>query len=176
MLDKSRVTKQIYSYERKPYICQIRWIQYRNVTNYVLYSYRARTLKYFYWPLQGGASFVNHLCYSCLVLLCFHVRLFVDALRSPVEKGLISWLSFMMSNCDVVTFPFVSWIRCGAWLYLFLIFALFLLSLFGSFKLLKRRFIYYEAKWGLSFYVNCLIINMKFLALLPQTRWKLTHN
>ena len=37
MLDKSKVTKQIYSYkyEWKPYICPIRWIKYHNVTNYV---------------------------------------------------------------------------------------------------------------------------------------------
>ena len=32
----------------------------------------------------------------------------------------------MMSNCDVCTFPLVSWIRCCVWLYRFLIFALFL--------------------------------------------------
>ena len=38
-----------------------------------------------------------------------------------------SWLSFVMSICDFVTFPLVSWVRCGAWLYRFLIFALFLL-------------------------------------------------
>ena len=31
-----------------------------------------------------------------------------------------------MSTCEVVTFPLVSWVRCGAWLYWFLIFALFL--------------------------------------------------
>ena len=38
MLDKSRVMKQIYSkkYEWKPYICQIRWKKYHNVTNYVI--------------------------------------------------------------------------------------------------------------------------------------------
>ena len=55
-----------------------------------------------------------HLCYFCLVLLCFHARLFVDALWSPAGKGLTSWLSFVMSTCDVVTFPFVSWVRCEA--------------------------------------------------------------
>ena len=43
-------------------------------------------------------------------LLRFHARLFVDALRSPAGKGLTSWLSFVMSNCDVVTFPLVSWV------------------------------------------------------------------
>ena len=76
--------------------------------------------KIFYWPFQGGASFVDH-------LLCFRARLFIDALwRSPTGKWLTSWLSFVMSNCDVVTFPLVSWVRCGAWLYIFFIFALFL--------------------------------------------------
>ena len=63
---------------------------------------------------QGGASFVDHLCYFCLVLLCFHVRLFVDALWSPAGKGLTSRLSFVMSNFDVVTFPLVTPLRCGA--------------------------------------------------------------
>ena len=53
---------------------------------------------------------MDHLCYFCLVLLCFHVRLFVDALWSPAGKGLTSWFSFVMSNCDVVTFPLVSWV------------------------------------------------------------------
>ena len=52
---------------------------------------------------------MDHLCYFCLVLLCFHARLFVDALWSPAGKGLTSWLSFVMSNCDVVTFSLVSW-------------------------------------------------------------------
>ena len=77
--------------------------------------------KYFYWPFQGDASSVDHLCFFCLFLLCFHVRLFVDAFWSPAKKRLTSWLSFVMSNCGVVTFPLVSWVRCGAWLYRFLI-------------------------------------------------------
>ena len=57
---------------------------------------------------------MDHLCYFCPVLLCFHVCLFVDALWSPAGKGPTSWLSFVMSNCDVVTFPFVSCVRSGA--------------------------------------------------------------
>ena len=57
---------------------------------------------------------MDHSCYFCLVLLCFHEPLFGDALRSPAGKGLTSWLSFVMSNCDVFTFPLVSWVRCGA--------------------------------------------------------------
>ena len=43
---------------------------------------------------------MDHLCYFCLVLLCFHARLFVDALWSPAGKGLTFWISFVMSICD----------------------------------------------------------------------------
>ena len=57
---------------------------------------------------------MDHLCYFCLVLLYFHARLFVDALWSPARKGMTSWLSFVMSNCEVVTLPLVFWVRCGA--------------------------------------------------------------
>ena len=52
--------------------------------------------------------------FFCLVLLCFHACLFVDALWSPGGKGLTSWLSFVISNCDVVTFPLGIWVRCSA--------------------------------------------------------------
>ena len=65
------------------------------------------------------------LCYICLVLY-FRACLFIVALWSPAGKGLSSWLSFAMSNCELVTFPLVSWVRCGTWLYWFLIFVLFL--------------------------------------------------
>ena len=50
-------------------------------------------------------------------------RLFICALWSPAGKGLTSWLSFVVSNCKFVTLPLVSWVRCGTWLYRFLIFA-----------------------------------------------------
>ena len=49
---------------------------------------------------------------SCFVML--HAHLFVDALWSAAGKGLTSWLSFVMPNCDVITFSLVSWVRCGA--------------------------------------------------------------
>ena len=48
------------------------------------------------------------LCFFCLVFampLCVSVY---GALWSPVGKGLTSWLSFVVSNCEFVTFPFVS--------------------------------------------------------------------
>ena len=57
---------------------------------------------------------MDHYYYICLVLLCFHARLFVDAFWSPAGKGLNSWLSFVMSYCDVFTFLLVSWVRCFA--------------------------------------------------------------
>ena len=71
-------------------------------------------VKYFTDHSKVMLFFVDFLCYFCLVMLCFHARLFVDALWSPAGKGLTSWLSFVMSNCDVFTFTLVSWIRCGA--------------------------------------------------------------
>ena len=53
------------------------------------------------------------LCFSVLCLLCLCMRLFICALWSPAGKGLTSWLSFVVSNCEFVTFPLVSWVRCG---------------------------------------------------------------
>ena len=49
-----------------------------------------------------------------LFLLCFHPRLFIDAFWLPAGKGLTSWLSFVMSNCEAVTYPSVSLVRCCA--------------------------------------------------------------
>ena len=40
-----------------------------------------------------------------LFLLCFRARLFIDALWSFAGKGLTSWLSFVMSYCEVVILP-----------------------------------------------------------------------
>ena len=61
-----------------------------------------------------GTSFVVLLCFcSVLCLLCLCARLFICALWSPAGKGLTSWLLFVVSNCEFVTFPLVSWVRCG---------------------------------------------------------------
>ena len=51
--------------------------------------------------------------FSVLCLLCPCVRLFICALWSIAGKGMTSWLSFVMSNCEFVTFSLVSWVRCG---------------------------------------------------------------
>ena len=58
--------------------------------------------KIFYWPFQGGTSFVDLLCFcSVLCLLCLCVRLFICALWSPAGKGLTSWLSFVVSTMSL---------------------------------------------------------------------------
>ena len=60
--------------------------------------------------------------FSVVCLLCLCARLFIFALWSPAGKGLTSWLSFVMSNCEFVTFP--SGILGQVWyLYRFPIFA-----------------------------------------------------
>ena len=59
--------------------------------------------------LDGGSSFVDHLCLVYVILS----RLFIVALWPPAGKGLTSWLSFVVSNCEFVTFPLVSCVKCG---------------------------------------------------------------
>ena len=45
------------------------------------------------------------LCFFCLVFAC--ARLFICALWSPAGKRLPSCFSFVVSNCEFVTFPLV---------------------------------------------------------------------
>ena len=48
----------------------------------------------------------------CLLYLC--ERLFICALLSTAGKRLTSLQSFVVSNCEFVTFPLVSWVRCAS--------------------------------------------------------------
>ena len=48
-------------------------------------------------------------CYVFILCAC----LFICALWSPAGKELTSWLSFVVSNYEFITFPLVSWVRCG---------------------------------------------------------------
>ena len=43
----------------------------------------------------------------------FFCLVFASALWSPAGKGLTSWLSLVVSNCEFVTFQLVSWVMCG---------------------------------------------------------------
>ena len=49
-------------------------------------------------------------CLAFVMPLCASVYM---CLWSPAGKGLTSWLSFVVSNCEFVTFPLVSWVRYG---------------------------------------------------------------
>ena len=42
----------------------------------------------------------------CLLWLC--ARLFICTLWSPAGKGLASWLSYVVYNCEFVTYPLMS--------------------------------------------------------------------
>ena len=57
---------------------------------------------------------MGHFCYcrSCDVMLLFTSVCLLMSCGRLLGKG--SWLSFVMSNYDVVTFPLVTWVRCGA--------------------------------------------------------------
>ena len=69
------------------------------------------------------------LCFcSVLCLLCLCARPFICALWSPAGKGLTSWLSFVVS---AMSLSLSHRVRCGTWLYRFLIYAP-LLTLFHS--------------------------------------------
>ena len=48
---------------------------------------------------------------SCVCYAC--ARLFIVAVWSPAGKGLTSYLSFVVYNCEFITFPLVSLVRCG---------------------------------------------------------------
>ena len=78
--------------------------------------------KIFYWPFQGGTSFVDLLCFCsvlCLLYLCASVYMcFVVTCWERADLLALVCGVF----CEFVTFPLVSWVRCGTWLYRFLIF------------------------------------------------------
>ena len=51
--------------------------------------------------------------FFCLVFVMPLCASVLCALWSPAVKGLTSWLSFVVSNCEFVTFPLVSWVKSG---------------------------------------------------------------
>ena len=74
---------------------------------------------------------MDHLRYLCLVFVMLS-HLFIAALWSPAGKGMTSWLLFVISNCDFVTF------QCGilgqVWYLIVLILDLCRLSLYEDMK------------------------------------------
>ena len=65
--------------------------------------------KYYLVHDEWSFAFFSH----NIVLFCkmFAVALVLCKINN---KKYTSWLSFAMSNFKVVTFPLVSWVRCGA--------------------------------------------------------------
>ena len=57
---------------------------------------------------------MDHLCFflSCVCYAFVRVYLFVPC-GHLLGKGLTSQLSFVLSNCECVTFPLVDWVRCS---------------------------------------------------------------
>ena len=80
---------------------------------------------FFCWLFQGSASFVDHFCYLCFILIFVMLScLFLAALWSPAGKELTPWLSSVL--CFLVFLSpskLVFRVRYGTWLYRFLIFA-----------------------------------------------------
>ena len=79
--------------------------------------------KIFYWPFHGCTSFVGLLCFFCLVFalpLCASVYMCL-VVTCWERTDLLALVCDVY--CEFVTFPLVSWVRCGTWLYRFLIFA-----------------------------------------------------
>ena len=75
--------------------------------------------KIFYWPFQGGTSFVDLLCFcSVLCLLCLYMCFVVTCWERADLLALVCGVYY-----EYVTFLLVSWVSCGTWLYRFLIFA-----------------------------------------------------
>ena len=71
----------------------------------------------------------SFVCFLCLVLGVLS-RLFLAALWSPAGRGLTSWLLIVMIMFLSLSHV-VSWVRCGTWLYSFLIFVTFLTLIFS---------------------------------------------
>ena len=79
-------------------------------------------IKYIYWPFLGGTDFV----FFCLVFVMLSCVCLLMPCCHLLGKG---WLLGSRLWCLIVCLSLshvVSWVRCGTWLYRFLIFALFL--------------------------------------------------
>ena len=54
---------------------------------------------------------MDHLCHFCCGFVMLSCAFVYCCLVVSAGKGLTSWLSFVMSNCEI--FTLVSWVKCG---------------------------------------------------------------
>ena len=94
---------------------------------------------------------IFYVFFSVLCLLCLCACLYICALWSPAGKGLTSWLSFVVSNCEFFT----------RWTEKILNRALFQLNLHG-----------HLLDWG-TFHVSHYVVTLLYL--LPLTKLNLQH-
>ena len=118
-------TLSVFLTSRYPSLVYSVWLWYFQVIlNVCLYKLGFKpSSKIFYWPFQGGTSFVDLLCFcSVLCLLCLCASVYMCFVVTCWERAdLLALVCGVF--CEFVTFPLVSWVRCGTWLYRFLIFA-----------------------------------------------------
>ena len=129
--------------------------------------------KIFYWPFQGGTSFVDLLCFcSVLCLLCLCASVYMCFVVTCWERA--DLLAFVCGVfCEFVTFPLVSWVRCGTWLYRFLIFAplLTLIALYEKclFPCLRNE----EKPDALSFFLGIFFSdNIRLFGIIWASLWE----
>ena len=75
------------------------------ITKSLLYKPSIIRVSNGYLPLSWGNIYASDVPLSILSSVC--------ALWLPAGKGLTSWISFVVSICEFVTFPLVSWVRSG---------------------------------------------------------------
>ena len=63
-------------------------------------------VKYAYWPFRGGASFVDHLCYFCLVCYAFMLVCLLLPCGHLLGKG---WPVCSRLRCLIVTLSLSHW-------------------------------------------------------------------
>ena len=82
--------------------------------------------QFFYWPFQSCASFVKS--FLLFMFRAFHAVLSVHCslMVTCWERSYLLARLFVMLSCVFLTFPCGVRVRCGTWLYRFLIFAFFI--------------------------------------------------
>ena len=94
--------------------------------------------KIFYWPFQVGTLLWIFYAFFCLVFtMSSCASVYMCFVVTCLERADFLAL-FVVSNCKFVTFPLVSWVKCGTWLYRFLILAPLLTLILRLFFLIHR--------------------------------------